>query len=243
MIIKINAQETFEGDGVVVNRLFPVAQQRNFDPFVLWDHFNIATDQGFPDHPHRGFEAITYMLDGGMHHQDDLGNDSFVSKGGAQVFCAGRGIVHSEMPSGKSPSVGIQLWVNLPKKLKKIDPSYQEALAKDLPVTTFQSGSYRTIVGAGSMIKLQTSITYQHFQLAKNGYYQLSIDQSLYAVIYILQGSLVVGEHQLDATQALLINSKKQQDFLIEARVDSEFMFCSGEPHQEPIYQHGPYID
>lgn len=243
MIIKINAQETFEGNGVVVNRLFPVAQQRNFDPFVLWDHFDIATDQGFPSHPHRGFEAITYMLEGGMHHQDDLGNDSFVSKGGAQVFCAGRGIVHSEMPAGKVPSVGIQLWVNLPKQLKKVNPSYQEALAKDLTAVTFQGGSCRTIVGAGSMIKLQTAITYQHFHLTKNGHYQLPLDQGLHTIVYILQGSLVVGEHQVSATQALLINSKKQQDLLIKAKVDSEFMFCSGVPHQESIYQHGPYVD
>jgi len=242
-LTKAYAQETFEGDGVVVKRLFPIPKRMNFDPFVLWDHFDISAGHGFPDHPHRGFEAITYMLEGGMHHQDNLGNDSFVSKGGAQVFCAGRGIVHSEMPTGRMPSVGIQLWINLPKQLKKINPSYQEALEKDLAVVTFQGGNYRTIVGAGSIIKLQTDITYHHFHLAKNGHYQLSFDQGSHAIVYVLLGSLAIGKHQVDATQALLIDPEKQQDLLIKATTDSEFMFCSGLPHHEPIYQHGPYVD
>jgi len=100
-----------EGDGVEVKRLMPVANLRNFDPFVLWDHFDIEGG-GFPNHPHRGFEAITYMFDGGMKHKDNLGNQGTVFAGGAQRFTAGKGIVHSEMPDGKA--AGIQLWINLP---------------------------------------------------------------------------------------------------------------------------------
>ncbi|MDG2395657.1 pirin family protein, partial [Candidatus Thioglobus sp.] len=110
IFVKINTQQMLEGDGVLVNRLFPVSKRMNFDPFVLWDHFNIATGQGFPDHPHRGFEAITYMLTGGMHHKDNLGNDAFVSTGGAQVFCAGKGIVHAEMPAEKKGYSGTGLF-------------------------------------------------------------------------------------------------------------------------------------
>ena len=86
MITKISAKETVEGDGVIVNRLFPISNRMNFDPFVLWDHFDIGAGHGFPDHPHRGFEAITYMLGGGMNHKDNLGNDAFVAECGAQVF-------------------------------------------------------------------------------------------------------------------------------------------------------------
>ena len=243
MLTKAYLQETLEGDGVVVSRLFPISQRMNFDPFVLWDHFNIATGQGFPDHPHRGFEAITYMLEGGMRHQDNLGNNSFVSTGGAQVFCAGKGIVHSEMPAEKELNAGIQLWINLPKRLKNIDPSYQEVLAKDLAVTTFQGGSYRTIVNTESKITLHTAINYQHFNLLKDHHYQLPLDQGLQAIIYVLSGSLLLGEHAIEATQALLIDAETQQDLLIKATTDSEFMFCSGLPHKEPIYQHGPYVD
>jgi len=83
-----------EGDGVDVKRLFPLREFMNFDPFVMWDHFNIGPGRGFPDHPHRGFEAITYMFDGGMNHKDNLGNESFVTPGGAQRFTAGSGMVH-----------------------------------------------------------------------------------------------------------------------------------------------------
>jgi redox-sensitive bicupin YhaK (pirin superfamily) len=243
MIIKINAQETLEGDGVVVNRLFPISGRMNFDPFVLWDHFNIATGQGFPDHPHRGFEAVTYMLEGGMHHRDNLGNDSFISKGGVQVFCAGSGIVHSEMPAKKAPSVGIQLWVNLPNHLKKINPSYQEVLAEDFVTVSFQGGDYRTIVGAGSVVKLHTDITYQHFNLNKDRHYQLPIDHGLQVIVYVLLGSVMIDGHQASSTQALLIDSQKRQNLLIKAKSDSAFMVCSGTPHKEPIYQHGPYVD
>ena len=243
MLTKAYPQETLEGDGVVVNRLFPISKRMNFDPFVLWDHFNVSAGHGFPDHPHRGFEAITYMLTGGMHHKDNLGNDAFVSTGGAQVFCAGKGIVHSEMPAEKELNAGIQLWINLPKRLKNIDPSYQEVLAKDLAVTTFQGGSYRTIVNTESKITLHTAINYQHFNLLKDHHYQLPLDQGLQAIIYVLSGSLLLGEHAIEATQALLIDAETQQDLLIKATTDSEFMFCSGLPHKEPIYQHGPYVD
>lgn len=119
-------KEVAEGDGVDVKRLFPVPGRMNFDPFVLWDHFDILPGKGFPDHPHRGFEAITYMFSGGMNHQDNLGNASFVESGGAQRFTAGSGIVHSEMPAETGRSNGIQLWINLPKRLKTLPASYQQ---------------------------------------------------------------------------------------------------------------------
>lgn len=122
-----SAVEMSEGDGVNVNRLFPVTRERmNFDPFVLWDNFNIGPDRGFPTHPHRGFEAITYMFSGSIEHKDNLGNHSTVTAGGAQRFTAGRGIEHSEMPDSDIMSNGIQLWINLAKDLKQIDPDYQQ---------------------------------------------------------------------------------------------------------------------
>ncbi|RMH38120.1 MAG: pirin family protein, partial [Gammaproteobacteria bacterium] len=110
-----------EGDGVTVQRLMPVPGLRHFDPFVLWDHFDIAGG-GFPPHPHRGFEAITWLFSGAMHHKDNLGNAGTIHAGGAQRFTAGRGITHSEMP--ESAAAGIQLWINLPQRLKSIEPDY-----------------------------------------------------------------------------------------------------------------------
>jgi redox-sensitive bicupin YhaK (pirin superfamily) len=128
----IPAVETMEGDKVIVKRLFPVAGLRNHDPFVLWDHFEVAAGSGFPPHPHRGFEAITYLFSGNMSHEDNLGNSSIIGPGGAQRFSAGKGIIHSEMSGGEEPARGIQLWINLPKRLKHIDPDYQETAAAEI---------------------------------------------------------------------------------------------------------------
>ncbi len=240
---KAYTQETLEGDGVAVNRLFPTSKRMNFDPFVLWDHFDIAAGHGFPDHPHRGFEAITYMLAGGMQHQDNFGNDAFVSKGGAQVFCAGKGMVHSEMPAAKGQSIGIQLWINLPKHLKKISPSYQQVLSKNLPIISFEGGRCRTIVGEDSPIELHTDITYQHVVLEQNKRYQIYINQGLNAILYVLSGDIVLGGETLSATESLLIKANEEQNLSIQAKTASEFMFCCGVPHHQPIHQHGPYVD
>ncbi len=244
MILKVlDSTISPEGDGVEVRRLFPISTYMNFDPFVLWDHFDITAGHGFPDHPHRGFEAITYMLNGGIHHKDNLGNDAFVDKGGAQVFCAGVGMVHSEMPAEKGQSMGIQLWINLPKRLKKIKPSYQQVLSENLPVTTFEGGHCRTIVGEGSPIELYTDITYQHVNLKQDHYYQIYINQGLNAIIYVLSGELILGNETVSATKALLLECKEEQNLSIKADKDSEFMFCCGMPHHQPIYQHGSYVD
>ena len=243
MITKINANETVEGDGVIVNRLFPIPNRMNFDPFVLWDHFDIGAGHGFSDHPHRGFEAITYMLGGGISHKDNLDNNAFVSEGGAQVFCAGKGIVHSEMPAENGNSTGIQLWINLPKRLKKIDASYQQILSDQLPLIEFDGGNCRTIVGEGSPIILHTEITYQHVHLDRGQRYQIYVGTGLSAIIYVLQGSIHLCGDIIDCTQAALIITDNEENLVIDAAEDSEFMFCSGCPHNEPIHQHGTYVD
>ena len=148
------AVEMSEGDGVDVNRLFPVRSDRmNFDPFVLWDNFNIGAGHGFPTHPHRGFEAITYMFTGSIEHKDNLGNHSTVTAGGAQRFTAGRGIEHSEMPASDGMSNGIQLWINLAKNLKSIEPDYQQVDKENIPVKKIDGGQISIIVGDDSPVK------------------------------------------------------------------------------------------
>ncbi len=215
----------------------------NFDPFVLWDHFDISAGHGFPDHPHRGFEAITYMLNGGMHHKDNLSNDSFVTQGGAQVFCAGGGIIHSEMPAEEGRSIGIQLWINLPKRLKTIKSSYQQVLNENFPTSIFKGGSCRTIVGKDSPIELHTDITYQSISLEKGGSYQICINQGFNAIVYVLSGNIILADDVLDPGESLLIKASEIKILSVEAKIDSEFMFCCGLPHHEPIHQHGPYVD
>ena len=138
--------------------LYHRLETMNFDPFVLRDHFNLDPGRGFPDHPHRGFEGITYIFQGGMNHKDNLGNESFVKPGGAQRFTAGKGILHSEMPADNETTNGIQLWVNLPKKLKQMSPSYQQINDDMFPVTKIDGGEVKKLVGLSSKKDLQAPL-------------------------------------------------------------------------------------
>jgi len=243
MLEILDSKKMMEGQGVVVNRLFPVTSGRmNHDPFVLFDHFSVEQGQGFDTHPHRGFEAITYLFSGSMNHKDNLGNDSTVSGGGAQIFCAGRGISHSEMPAGKETTRGIQFWINLEKKLKTIEPSYQLVAAEEIPVLDFDGGSRTIIVGEGSPVKLQNDISYEYISLDNGASYKLEGIGGLHGLIYLLSGKLEVGKEMLEDAQSLLFDGDNKS-LLIKAHTESRFMLASGRPHCEPIRQFGPYVD
>ncbi len=239
----LDSKKMLEGQGVVVNRLFPVTSGRmNHDPFVLFDHFAVEQGQGFDTHPHRGFEAITYLFSGSMNHKDNLGNDSTVSGGGAQIFCAGRGISHSEMPAGKEVTRGIQFWINLEKKLKTIEPSYQLVAAEEIPVLDFDGGSRTIIVGEGSPAKLQNDINYEHISLDNGASYRLEGIEGLHGLMYLLSGKLEVGKEMLEDTQSLLFDGDNKS-LSLKAQSECRLMFASGRPHCEPIRQFGPYVD
>ena len=230
-----------EGDGIVVKRLFPLQGFMNFDPFVLWDHFNIGPGRGFPDHPHRGFEGITYIFQGGMNHKDNLGNDSFVKPGGAQRFTAGKGIVHSEMPADNETTNGIQLWVNLPKKLKQMSPSYQQINDDMFPVTKIDGGEVKKIVGLHSPLKLNTEVKYEHVRLQKQKSYNVELNSNMRGIVYLTAGELSIDGHNLKRDQAMFIEFKDSLNII--SVENSEFVLGFGVPHNEPIHQYGPYVD
>jgi redox-sensitive bicupin YhaK (pirin superfamily) len=227
-----------EGDGVEVKRLMPVANLRNYDPFVLWDHFDIAAG-GFPNHPHRGFEAITYMFEGGMQHADNLGNRGTVHGGGAQRFTAGRGIVHSEMPAGHA--AGIQLWINLPGRLKGIDPDYQQVEKNEIPETIIDGGTVRTIVGEGGPILLKTSVEYLDVSLDAGASLERPVSDGLRGFIYVVEGSISVNGETVDAGAAAYVDG--EPSLAISSTEGGRFMWCFGRPYGEPIFQHGPFVD
>jgi len=194
------AIEMSEGDGVDVNRLFPVRSDRmNFDPFVLWDNFNIGAGHGFPTHPHRGFEAITYMFTGSIEHKDNLGNHSTVTAGGAQRFTAGRGIEHSEMPASDGMSNGIQLWINLAKNLKSIEPDYQQVDKENIPVKNIDGGQISIIVGDDSPVKLKTPVRYLEVSLDNEASLIESVPNDFRGFIYLLSGKLEVNKRRLSS--------------------------------------------
>ncbi len=231
-----NASVVPEGDGVEVKRLMPSPNFHNFDPFVLWDHFDISGG-GFPNHPHRGFEAITYMFDGAMKHTDNLGNQGTVFGGGAQRFTAGKGIVHSEMPDGKA--VGIQLWINLPKALKAIDPDYEQVDA--IPVEEKDGVSIRRIVGEGGAIQLKTDVEYLDVSFEQDVVWKRNVPNELRGFVYMLEGSLVVNGETIHAGQAAFIEQESEIELVADKH--SRVMWCFGKPHGEPIYQHGSFVD
>jgi len=238
----IDAFEMDEGQGAQVKRLFPLSRGlMNFDPFVLWDHFFLQQGTGFPDHPHRGFEAITYLFEGNMQHKDNLGNDSRVSAGGAQRFTAGSGIVHSEMPASDGQTSGIQLWINLPKRLKQTDPQYQALNADEIPETTVEGGTVRHIVGDDSSLEIKTPMKYLDIRLDKGAIYELSLPADFRGIVYVAMGTAHVLGKQINSGQACLFYQIELVD--IQADTDVRLMLAAGKPHGEPIYQHGPYVD
>jgi len=237
-----SAVEMSEGDGVDVNRLFPVSSKMmNYDPFVLWDNFNLGPDRGFPTHPHRGFEAITYMFTGSIEHKDNLGNHSTVTAGGAQRFTAGRGMEHSEMPDSQVDSNGIQLWINLAKNKKTIEPDYQQVDEKNIPLLKIEGGNIRVIVGDESPIKLQTSVRYLRVNLESGARFNEKVPEDFRGFIYLLSGQLKVNTETVNMREAYFFEKIEALD--IEALIESHFMLCMGRPHGEPIKQYGPFVD
>lgn len=236
------AIEMSEGDGVDVNRLFPVSSQRmNFDPFVLWDNFNLGPDRGFPTHPHRGFEAITYMFTGSIEHKDNLGNHSTVTAGGAQRFTAGRGMEHSEMPDSEVDSNGIQLWINLAKELKSIEPGYQQVDKENIPVKEIEGGKISIIVGDDSPVKLKTPVRYLEVNLDNAIQFTESVPDDFRGFIYLLSGQLNINSDNVSEREAFFFEGINELN--INALAESHFMLCMGKPHGEPIRQYGHFVD
>lgn len=241
MISKRPAQQTQEGAGVTVYRHMPLASFRNYDPFVLWDDFNITPGNGFPDHPHRGFEGLTYLFNGSLKHTDNLGNSSTVYSGGAQRFTAGRGLVHSEMPNESGVTRGIQLWINLPKRLKQTDPSYQQVNHNEFPVIEIEGGTIKTIVGDNSPLKLLTPVRYAHIHLDANASYSEAIAANMRGLIYVVEGKIEInGQHYGKGDAAFIDN---ETEISTTAKESSQYMLCLGTPHGEPIIQYGPFVD
>lgn len=235
------AMETMEGDGAEVKRLMPIPRFMNYDPIVLWDHFSVAPGAGFPDHPHRGFEAITYVFQGSMEHADNMGNRTTVFPGGAQRFTAGRGLVHSEMPGEGERTIGIQLWINLPQRLKTVAPAYQQADAADIPEQIFPGGKKRIIVGEGSPVRLLTPVKYLDIQLEAKAGLAEPVAAGHRGLVYIVEGELQLNGQKLQTGQACFMEGVESLE--MKAVNDTRLMLCFGQPHGEPIRQYGPFVD
>ena len=238
---KLPVIETLEGAGARVKRLFPTQHLSHYDPFVLLDEFFVDPSTGFPPHTHRGFEAITYMLEGSFRHEDNMGNDTEVFPGGAQRFTAGQGITHSEMPGKEKINHGFQLWINLPKRLKGIEPGYQQVNPEQIPETTVEGRKIRTIVGEGSPVELLTPVIYLDIILDEKARYAVNTPDEFVGFIYVFQGALKTGETNIKTGEALFL--KEGERLTVQSEALSRFLVLTGKPHGEPILQHGPFVD
>lgn len=241
MIKRHRASEMQEGDGVNVRRLMPVADFRNYDPFVLWDDFTITPGHGFPDHPHRGFEAITYLYNGSIKHTDNLGNSSTVTAGGAQRFTAGKGIIHSEMPNETTPTRGIQFWINLPGRLKQVAPGYQQVDDSEFPVVEIDAGQIKVLVGEGSPLKIMTPLRYLDIRLNGNASHIEPIADGMRGFVYVADGEVTINRQPHRSGESAFFDHEREIE--IGAATKARVMLAYGKPHGEPIIQYGPYVD
>lgn len=230
-----------EGAGARVRRLFPIPGRPNIDPFVLMDEFDVRPPAGFPPHPHRGFEGITYMLEGSFLHRDNLGNAGRVVAGGMQRFTAGSGLAHSEMPGDPGANRGIQLWVNLAQTDKSLDPSWQQIEPEDLPVIDEGGVRVRILAGEGSPLALRTAVTYEDIELAPGAEVRRQVPEGQRGFAYVLSGAatfdgLATAEGEARPVEAGEI-------LLAAGESGARVILLAGRPHGEPIRQYGPFVD
>ncbi|XP_050212128.1 pirin-like protein [Mercurialis annua] len=247
---KVLAKPQHEGDGAVVRRGIGCHELRFLDPFLMLDDFSVSAPAGFPDHPHRGFETVTYMLQGGITHQDFAGHKGTIHTGDVQWMTAGRGIIHSEMPAGEGVQNGLQLWINLSSQDKMIEPRYQELLSEDIKYAEKDGVEVRILAGESmgvrSPVYTRTPTMYLDFTLKPKTQMHQSIPESWNAFVYIIEGegafgvkntSVVAAHHVLvlSSGDGLSIWNKSSSKTL-------RFVLVAGQPINEPIVQHGPFV-
>jgi redox-sensitive bicupin YhaK (pirin superfamily) len=257
----IAAHRQLEGGGFVVRRPFPTGALGQIDPFLLLDEMGPADygpgeAVGAPDHPHRGFETVTYMLEGAFEHEDSAGHRGDISAGDVQWMTAGRGVVHSEMPSRaireKGGRVhGFQVWVNLPARDKMMAPRYQEVPAARIPEAATPDGKARVRViagealGAKAVIDTRTPIVYQDWTLAPGAGVDQPLPASLRAFVYVFEGAAEIGDgRKIEEGQAALLGAGESVRLAVpaEAAAGARLLLLAGQPLGEPVARYGPFV-
>lgn len=253
LVEKVKGIPTSDGAGVKLTRVIGTDRLPDLDPFLMLDVFESdhADDYiaGFPPHPHRGFETVTYMLAGKMRHKDNKGNEGVIEKGGIQWMTAGKGIVHSEMPEQEEGLLsGLQLWVNLPASHKMTDPAYQEHPASAIAVESSDAGSVTVVSGKtnqGTEGIIQNDLTqpvYLDVHLSASQVFTQSLPTTHNAFIYVLKGTLEVNdaENVLHETELGVLSTGDSVS--VKATSDARFVLVAGKPLNEPIVRGGPFV-
>ena len=252
-VIKIiQAQAISEGAGVTVHRTIGTQALRNLDPFLMLDHFGSDNPNeyisGFPDHPHRGFITLTYMLDGHMLHQDSMGNKGNLRAGGAQWMKAASGVIHSEMPQQTQGLMrGFQLWINLPAKEKMTPPEYQEFSPEAIPAVVIDNASVRILAGAccgqeGVIQDPHTQVTYLDISMKPASDFSLELPETHMAFVYPFEGDLIAaGNIPINRHHLAVFGSGKTLS-VSSGQKGARFILVAGKPLGEPIVQYGPFV-
>lgn len=241
-----------DGAGVRLTRILGTPEAQSFDPFLMLDHFDSAEASdylaGFPDHPHRGFETVTYMLDGKMRHGDNKGRSGVIETGGVQWMRAGRGIVHSEMPEQVEGRMrGFQLWVNLPSHLKMSEPDYQEFDASRIPVESREGGvTVKTVAGTtsqgtqGPVRDAAIGPIYFDVSVPAGASFSEPIESDRSAMLVVYEGSVEVGGRTVEALGAAFLG--EGDEVKATALKDARFLLIAGRPIREPVAWAGPFV-
>jgi len=227
------------GTGVNSNRAFPTeSYPSSLDPFVLFEQFYIDPTKGFPMHPHRGFEIVSYMIAGGMEHEDSLGVANTAYENDAMRITTGSGIRHSEFPADGQACTGLQLWVNLPQAEKDADPDYVDASADSLPTEEQDGATVTTVIGGDSPISLRTPMEYLDVAVADT--WTWSVPEGWSGFLYGVTGSGTVDGHSFTEGDVLPITDARS--VALQNDESLRVVAVSGRPHGEPIRQRGPYV-
>jgi len=258
----VDSERTMEGGGFPVRRPFPTRSLPQVDPFLLLDHLGPVTwgpgqGIGAPEHPHRGFETVTYLLSGEMQHKDSAGHQGRLGPGDVQWMTAGAGLVHSELPSPafmRDGGVmhGFQIWVNLPARDKMMPPRYQEIPSVSIPTATSKDGRVQVKVIAGNalgvaaVIETRTPIMYLHYTLQPGGEAMQAIPPEHNAMVYIVRGAARVGADNVEVREGQLAvlgpgNAVRLAND-IDASDSVDLLVLSGVPLREPVARYGPFV-
>ncbi|XP_044498094.1 pirin-like protein [Mangifera indica] len=246
---KVLAKPQHEGDGAVVRRSIGRSELKLLDPFLMLDEFSASPPAGFPDHPHRGFETVTYMLQGRITHQDFAGHKGTIQTGDVQWMTAGRGIIHSEMAAGEGVQWGLQLWINLSAKDKMIEPRYQEIRSEDIKQVEKDGVEVRIIAGESmgvqSPVYTRTPTMYLDFTLKPRAQVHQSIPESWNAFAYVIEGEGVFGSINsppVSVHNVLVLSPGDGVSVWNKSAKPLRFVLIAGQPLNEPVVQYGPFV-
>lgn len=256
----VPGQPTQDGNRVPLTRLVPGLGQRGaeafraMDPFLLMDHFGPmvlppGSDAGFPPHPHRGFQTLTYLIQGAFRHRDSTGGAGLLRPGGAQLMNAGSGIVHEEMPVPEhletgGPIEGVQLWINLPKAAKGTAPGYTDLQPETMPWTDLPGGRIRVLAGTWAGVEgpahTPARIAYAHLELEAGARFQQVVPEGWTAAVVPLRGAVRIEGTEVQADTVALLG--EGESLALEALSPVSLMLLAGEPLREPIAHYGPFV-